>query len=240
MRKNYGGNRRRYSLARAVGRRRLMGGQPRTVLRRKWGGKRGKTAFAAGVMAAIFGLAAAGAAGGRDGGEFWGAMAGQVIAADVQTADPETFSQLPAKPGMSFSPYRLNCTLIHPLAGGRLTDGFGWRYHPITGKLDFHYGDDYAAAEGTEILAASDGVVTVAGSHRSYGNYLMIEHSARLTTLYAHCTELLVEAGDTVTAGEVIALVGMTGEATGPHLHFEVIGDGVRYNPEMALMEDGL
>ena len=62
---------------------------------------------------------------------------------------PEDFSPMPAQEGMSFSPYRLNCTLTDPLPGGRLTDGFGWRYHPITGNLDFHYGDDYAAAEGT-------------------------------------------------------------------------------------------
>ncbi len=150
---------------------------------------------------------------------------------------PEDFSPMPAQEGMSFSPYRLNCTLTDPLPGGRLTDGFGWRYHPITGNLDFHYGDDYAAAEGTEIYAAADGLVTTAGTHRSYGNYLIIQHSDGLSTLYAHCSSLLVEAGQQVSAGETVALVGMTGEATGPHLHFEVIGDGVRYRPELAFAE---
>lgn len=167
-------------------------------------------------------------------------LGGCVLAADSESVNPEDFSPMPAKSGMSFSPYRLNCSLVHPLEGGRLTDGFGWRYHPITGNLDFHYGDDYAAAEGTEIIAAADGVVTTAGTHNSYGNYIIIEHSSQLSTLYAHCSKLLVDAGDSVSAGDVIALVGMTGEATGPHLHFEVIGDGVRYNPAMALMEDGL
>ncbi len=111
-------------------------------------------------------------------------------------------------------------------------------HHPITGELDFHYGDDLAMAEGTAILAAADGTVVTAGSHSSYGNYLILEHSGRLRTLYAHCSALLVEVGDTVQAGDTIALVGSTGQATGPHLHFEVIGDGTRLDPEKALFKN--
>ena len=81
-----------------------------------------------------------------------------------------------------------------------------------------------------------DGTVEISGEHKSYGNYLVIRHSDRLSTLYAHCSRLLVEAGEKVKAGEKIALVGMTGEATGPHLHFELIADGVRRPPETALI----
>ena len=144
---------------------------------------------------------------------------------------PEDFSPMPAQEGMSFSPYRLNCTLTDPLPGGRLTDGFGWRYHPITGNLDFHYGDDYAAAEGTEIYAAADGLVTTAGTHRSYGNYLIIQHSDGLSTLYAHCDRVVVSEGAQVDMGEKIAEMGDTGLATGDHLHFEVLSGSTYLNP---------
>ncbi len=147
----------------------------------------------------------------------------------------ESFDPMPAAGGVSFSPYRLTCTLLDPLPESTLTDGFGWRYHPITGELDFHYGDDLAAAEGSEIAAAAEGVVVTAGSHFSYGNYLVIEHGGRLKTLYAHCSKLLVGAGDAVYEGQVIALVGSTGQATGPHLHFEVIADEVRLDPSRSI-----
>ena len=70
------------------------------------------------------------------------------------------------------------------------------------------------------------------GEHDSYGNYLIIQHSGTLRTLYAHCQSLLVSAGDIVSAGDVVALVGATGEATGPHLHFEVIASGTRFSPD--------
>lgn len=139
---------------------------------------------------------------------------------------------------MSFSPYTLTFSLFPPLKSWEKTDGFGWRYHPITGALDFHYGTDLAADMDSGIYAAADGTVEISGEHKSYGNYLVIRHSDRLSTLYAHCSRLLVEAGEKVKAGEEIALVGMTGEATGPHLHFELIADGVRRPPETALMEE--
>ena len=150
----------------------------------------------------------------------------------------ETFEPLPAADGMSFSPYTLTFSLFPPLKSWEKTDGFGGRYHPITGALDFHYGTDLAADMDSGIYAAADGTVEISGEHKSYGNYLVIRHSDRLSTLYAHCSRLLVEAGEKVKAGEKIALVGMTGEATGPHLHFELIADGVRRPPETALMEE--
>ncbi len=147
------------------------------------------------------------------------------------------FSPIPAGSGMNFAPYCLTFHLTPPLENWEKTDGFGWRYHPITGKLDFHYGVDLAVPMKSPIFAAADGTVQIAGVHESYGNYLLIEHSERLATLYAHCEEVLVEAGDSVHAGDTIALSGMSGEATGPHLHFELIADGERRAPELALGE---
>lgn len=85
-----------------------------------------------------------------------------------------------------------------------------------------HRGQDINAPSGTPIYAADGGVVEVAGSHYSYGNYVVIRHANGLKTLYAHCTELFVSAGDVVGQKEQIATVGSTGFSTGPHCHFEV------------------
>lgn len=158
-----------------------------------------------------------------------------LFAGSSALAAGEDFEPMPAANGVSFTPYRLTCTLRDPLPDSTLTDGFGWRYHPITGELDFHYGDDLAAPSGSAITAAADGTVVTAGNHVSYGNYLIIEHSGQFSTLYAHCRELLVEAGEWVSAGQTIALVGSTGQATGPHLHFEIIADGTRLDPSRSI-----
>ncbi|MBE6963661.1 MAG: M23 family metallopeptidase [Ruminococcaceae bacterium] len=95
----------------------------------------------------------------------------------------------------------------------------------------FHSGIDIPAPVGTGIAAAADGVVTEAGYDTARGNYLVLDHGNGVTTLYAHCSEVLVAAGAKVTAGETVALVGATGMATGPHLHFEVRRDGAAQNP---------
>jgi len=86
-----------------------------------------------------------------------------------------------------------------------------------------HYGLDFGAASGSEVFAARDGVVLYAGSgYQGYGRLIIIEHDDGYQTLYAHNRKLLVHEGDAVCAGDVIALVGATGNASGPHLHFEV------------------
>ena len=154
-------------------------------------------------------------------------LTGLILCGKAAAADGSSFEPMPGVAAASFAPYRLSCTLVNPL-----TDGYGWRYHPITGSLDFHYGNDLAAPSGTEIYAAAGGTVVTAREHDSYGNYLVIQHSGTLRTLYAHCQALLVSAGDTVSAGDVVALVGATGEATGPHLHFELIASGTRFSPD--------
>ena len=123
--------------------------------------------------------------------------------------------------------------LQFPLPGqSRKTSGYGWRTDPMGGLGDdFHIGNDLAAAQGTPVLAAADGVVRMAGSHKSYGNYLRILHADGDETLYAHMQYLFVKAGECVTAGQILGTVGETGNATGPHLHFEILHRGLRYDP---------
>lgn len=116
-----------------------------------------------------------------------------------------------------------------PLAvDGTITSRFGTRNDPITGELETHGGTDIASATGTSILAAADGTVISATWHNSYGYYVKIKHNDTYSTLYAHCSALLVSSGQTVKQGQVIAQVGSTGYSTGPHLHFEIIQNGVR------------
>lgn len=114
-----------------------------------------------------------------------------------------------------------------PLPGDfSITSPFGYRTDPITGESSFHDGVDIAAPEGTAILAAADGVVVTANRTDSwggsYGYYVKIRHDETYETLYAHCSEVLVKAGQEVEQGDVVALVGSTGNSTGNHLHFEV------------------
>ena len=122
-----------------------------------------------------------------------------------------------------------------PVAG-TITSQFGHRVDPITGEVSSHTGTDIACAEGTPILAAADGTVTVANSldswGGSYGYYIQIDHGGGLETLYAHCSSICVTTGQQVQAGEVIGYVGHTGRATGKHLHFEVHINGVRRDAE--------
>ena len=118
-----------------------------------------------------------------------------------------------------------------PVAG-TITSQFGYRVDPITGEVSSHTGTDIACAEGTPILAAADGTVTVANGldswGGSYGYYIQIDHGGGLETLYAHCSSICVTTGQQVQAGEVIGYVGHTGRATGSHLHLEVWVDRSR------------
>lgn len=115
---------------------------------------------------------------------------------------------------------------------GTITSYFGNRVNPITGEPDYHTGTDISVAAGTPILAAADGVVSIANGTDSwgdsYGYYVKLDHGEGLETLYAHCSSICVTAGQEVAQGEVIAYVGSTGNSTGNHLHFEVRVDGTR------------
>ena len=118
-------------------------------------------------------------------------------------------------------------TLQWPLpVAGTITSQFGHRVDPITGEVSSHTGTDIACAEGTPILAAADGIVTVANGldswGGSYGYYIQVDHGGGLETLYAHCSSICVTTGQQVQVGEVIGYVGHTGRATGSHLHLEV------------------
>lgn len=113
-----------------------------------------------------------------------------------------------------------NYEFILPLKGV-LTSAFGCRTSDSNIVSSYHSGIDIAANSGTNIVASHSGIVTLARNYSSYGNCVIIE-SGELMTLYAHCSSLNVEVGQKVDKGEKIAKVGMTGNATGPHLHFEV------------------
>ena len=124
-------------------------------------------------------------------------------------------------------------TLQWPLpVAGTITSLFGHRVDPITGEVSSHTGTDIACAEGTPILAAADGIVTVANGldswGGSYGYYIQIDHGGGLETLYAHCSSICVTTDQQVQAGQVIGYVGHTGRATGSHLHLEVHVNGSR------------
>jgi murein DD-endopeptidase MepM/ murein hydrolase activator NlpD len=113
--------------------------------------------------------------------------------------------------------------------------GFGFRADPFTGRSALHTGLDFAADPGTPIFAAAGGVVASADYHAQYGNLLEIDHGNGLTTRYAHAQRIQVKVGDLVKRGQQVALVGSTGRSTGPHLHFEVLVDGVMQDPSKFL-----
>lgn len=123
---------------------------------------------------------------------------------------------------------------------GTVVSEYGMRTNPVTNIYCLHGGIDIAAESGTEIYAAYDGVITLAGYSSTYGNYIIIEHNSNIKTLYAHCSKLLLNEGAAVSKGDVIALVGSTGRSTGPHLHFEVRIGGNRVNPRWILGESTL
>lgn len=116
-------------------------------------------------------------------------------------------------------------------ASSRVTSSFGWRQKPNANATSNHRGIDIGAPNGTDVLAADAGTVIVAGSGRSYGNYVVIDHGNGYTTLYAHNSRLCVSAGQKVSKGQLIAKVGSTGNSTGPHIHFEISKNGSLINP---------
>ncbi|MEM0950877.1 MAG: M23 family metallopeptidase [Cyanobacteria bacterium P01_H01_bin.74] len=105
---------------------------------------------------------------------------------------------------------------------GKLTSGFGWRSDPFTKRQKFHSGIDIAAPQGQSVFAPQSGFVMFSGQHGGYGNVVVLGHGNQLFTLYGHNQEILVQQGQQVFAGQPIARVGRSGNATGPHLHFEV------------------
>jgi murein DD-endopeptidase MepM/ murein hydrolase activator NlpD len=123
---------------------------------------------------------------------------------------------------------------IKPIEGGfRVNSGFGRRIVPGVNKRKFHSGIDFKAPIGTPVLATADGEVIISKSNKTgYGKHIIIQHDEEFKTLYSHLSELKVEVGDKIKIGDVIGLVGSTGTSTGPHLHYEVIKDGKKVDPE--------
>lgn len=121
--------------------------------------------------------------------------------------------------------------LDFPVRPVRITDSYGMRDHPILGGQRMHWGTDFAADYGQNVLAAESGVVIQAGWNGAYGNSVIIDHGDGVATLYAHNSKLLVSEGDTVSKGQVLAYAGATGWATGPHVHLEVRVNGKAVDP---------
>ncbi|WP_298933017.1 M23 family metallopeptidase [uncultured Ramlibacter sp.] len=122
-----------------------------------------------------------------------------------------------------------------PVQAGHMGSSFGWRIDPFTGRSALHTGLDFQADPGTAILAASGGVVVTQEYHAAYGNMVEVDHGNDLVTRYAHASRVLVKKGDLVRRGQKLAEVGTTGRSTGPHLHFEVLVQGVMQDPQKFL-----
>jgi murein DD-endopeptidase MepM/ murein hydrolase activator NlpD len=112
---------------------------------------------------------------------------------------------------------------------------FGWRIDPFTGRSALHTGLDFPAEVGTPIFAAAGGVVVTQEFHPQYGNMIEVDHGNELITRYAHSSRVSVKKGDLIKRGQKIAEVGNTGRSTGPHLHFEVLVQGVPQDPQKFL-----
>jgi murein DD-endopeptidase MepM/ murein hydrolase activator NlpD len=118
-----------------------------------------------------------------------------------------------------------------PVRSGWMSSYFGRRTDPFTGKPANHRGVDFAGKNGDEIFAVADGVVTWSSDRYGFGKLVEINHGNGYSTRYAHNEENLVDVGEEVKKGQVVALMGETGRATGPNLHFEVLKNGQRVNP---------
>lgn len=116
-----------------------------------------------------------------------------------------------------------------------VSDGYGWRNDPFTGKKAFHRGIDLACAEGTPVRAVMGGVVASARYSGSYGNVLRLCHDGGQETIYAHLQYLYVRSGEVVQAGALLGTAGQTGRATGVHLHLELLSGGTVYAPSVIL-----
>lgn len=131
---------------------------------------------------------------------------------------------------MSFSPYYTTAKACMPV-NGRISSPFGRREDPFTGEPSLHSGLDIAAAQGTPIAAAFYGTVTKVGEDSIAGKYIRLTHAGGLETFYCHCSEIVAPLNAVIRQGETVALVGETGMATGPHVHFEVRINGLKYDP---------
>jgi len=125
-----------------------------------------------------------------------------------------------------------------PVQEGFISSYFGERADPFTGFAANHKGVDFAAAEGTHVISVAAGLVTYAGERAGYGLMVEVNHGNGMTTRYCHNEKLLVSQGEMIRKGQEVALIGSTGHSTGPHLHFEVLKNGVQVDPLRFIGED--
>lgn len=155
----------------------------------------------------------------------------------VVTAVAQLYNEAgePLPERVSYEYYNLGLEETAVPVMGSVTSGFGFRDHPVNGEYSFHTAVDIGVETGSEICSFADGTVRYIGENEVFGLYVKVDHDNGVSTFYAHCDELLVSKGDIVTCGQVIALAGETGNATGPHLHFSLEKDGIRLDPEYYL-----
>jgi murein DD-endopeptidase MepM/ murein hydrolase activator NlpD len=167
----------------------------------------------------------------------WNTTAGRVLAADFVN-DGHTYSAVWFKDAQGKGGYygfdgksKRRAFLASPVEFSRVTSGFAMRLHPILNTWKQHKGVDYGAPAGTAVRAVGDGTVDFAGWQNGYGNIVEIRHNSLRSTLYAHLSRIDVKRGQHIEQGARVGAVGMTGWATGPHLHFEVKVNGMQQNP---------
>ena len=132
--------------------------------------------------------------------------------------------------------YFLGFLRFFPVPKGRITSDYGIRKDPFHGRESFHGGVDIAAPAGTDVICPQNGTVAFCGEgHPIYGTYIEIIHDNDVRTRYAHLSNIYVSENQFVAGGDIIAAVGSTGRATGPHLHFEFISDDTRKDPRLFL-----
>lgn len=150
--------------------------------------------------------------------------------ANTDYKEPVVAGEMYIPDEVSMESPEINVRLIAPV-NGTVSSPFGERMHPIKKTMEFHRGIDIEAKEGTQIRAALGGEVVEASEGPTYGKYIRIQHGDGIITVYAHCSKLIAEKGQTVKQGDIIAEVGDTGAAIGSHLHFELWKDGKSLNP---------
>ena len=126
-----------------------------------------------------------------------------------------------------------------PIDGARLSSGFGMRKHPIKGYMKKHQGVDFAAPTGTSIYAAGDGIIEMKQRYKGYGKYIRIRHANGFKTAYGHLSKFNKAPSGKVKQGSIIGYVGSTGNSTGPHLHYEVLKNNIRINPQKLKLPSG-
>jgi murein DD-endopeptidase MepM/ murein hydrolase activator NlpD len=161
----------------------------------------------------------------------------QIILADLEAISNQKVDLLTVVESRLFDQKirKMMVPTAEPVPGSHLGSAFGFRIDPINGGSALHTGLDFQADTGTPILAAAGGVVVTQEYHGAYGNMVEIDHGNDLVTRYAHASATFVKKGDLVKRGQKIAAVGTTGRSTGPHLHFEVLVQGVPQDPQKFL-----